>query len=41
MSRRLLATADATCNAILNAVTNTSDDVVVDFAAWGGQDASA
>jgi hypothetical protein len=30
MSAQLLAAADATCNAILNAITNTRDDVVVE-----------
>jgi hypothetical protein len=37
MSKRLLAAADATCNAILNAVTNTSDDVVVDSPPGAGK----
>lgn len=37
MSSRLLAEADATCNAILNAVTNTTDDVVVDSPPGAGK----
>jgi hypothetical protein len=37
VNSRLLAAADATCNAILNAVTNTSDDVVVDSPPGAGK----
>ena len=37
MSRKLLAAADATCNAILNAVTNTSDDVAVNSPPGAGK----
>jgi hypothetical protein len=37
MSARLLAEADATCNAILNAITHHSDDVTVDSPPGAGK----